>query len=72
MRYISIRQHTVKHSSEILWSQERWGEAEEYLQGDQWKMQEEEEQVVLLCFNNVSILKFSFFPDAGIQVVRVA
>lgn len=47
MRYISIRQHTVKHSSEILWSQERWGEAEEYLQGDQWKMQEEEEQVVL-------------------------
>lgn len=48
---------------------------EEYLQGDEWNMQGEEEQVVLIHFNNVSVLNFtgsSFFSEAGTQVVRLA
>lgn len=43
---------------------------EEYLQGDEWNMQGEEEQVVLIHFNNVTVLNllvvflflFFFFP----------
>lgn len=45
-----------------------WGE--EYLQVDEWKVQGEEEQVVLTHFIIVS--KFSSFSEAGIKVVRLA
>lgn len=50
----------MKHSGENLRSQERWC-GEEYLQGDEWKMQGEEEQVVLM-FIVVSILNLVPFP----------
>lgn len=56
MKYISIRHCTVKHSGEILQAQENVKWVEEYLQGDEWKVQGEEEQVLLTRFITLSIL----------------
>lgn len=58
---MSIRHRTVVHKWDFLVSRmEKWGQ--EYLQVDEWKMQMEEEQVVLSHFNNVSILNLVPFP----------
>lgn len=51
---------------------------EEYLQGDEWNMQGEEEQVVLIYFNNVTVLNllvvflFLFFFSRGWNTSRQA
>lgn len=63
MRYISVRHGTVKHSGEILRSQENVMWVDEYLQGDEWKVRGEgEEQVVLTRLITLSISNFVPFP----------
>lgn len=52
----------MKHSGEILQAQEKVTWVEEYLQGDEWMVQGEEEQVLLtrfitLYFNLIPFLR---------------
>lgn len=58
---MSLRHRTVVHEwDSLVLRKVRWGR--EYLQVDEWKMQMEEEQVVLIHFNNVCILNLVPFP----------
>lgn len=73
MRYISVRHGTVKHSGEILRSQENVMWVEEYLQSDEWKVRGEGGRTGSVnAFNYFIYFKFRSFSEAGTQVVRLA